>query len=69
MEKEILEAFFTETDIQDITPEEFQMAMLKLIEQGLMELIEKPGNEKLYRPTLLLNKIKTHKNSQSKNQN
>jgi len=69
MEKEILEAFFTETDINDITPEDFQLAMLRLIEQGLMELIENPGDRKLYRPTELLNQIKRHKNSKSKNQN
>jgi predicted transcriptional regulator with HTH domain len=43
------------------------MAMLGLIEKGLMEMIEKDGT-KFYRPTPLARKMKSHLNSNPKTQ-
>lgn len=67
-EDDLLHSFFTEQDITGLTPEEFQIAMTGLIEKGLMEMVER-GGQKFYRPTLLARKIKTHLNSNPKNQN
>jgi predicted transcriptional regulator with HTH domain len=67
-EEELLKSYFTEKDIQGITAAEFQIAMVGLIEKGLMEMIEMDGT-KFYRPTPLARKMKGHLNSNPKNQN
>jgi predicted transcriptional regulator with HTH domain len=67
-EEELLKSYFTEQDIKGLTIEEFQVAMLGLIEKGLMEMIEKDGM-KFYRPTPLARKMKSHLNSNPKTQN
>jgi hypothetical protein len=66
-EDDLLRSYFTEQDITGLTPEEFQIAVAGLIEKGLMEVVER-GGQKFYRPTLLAQKIKTHLNSNPKNQ-
>lgn len=66
-EEELLQSYFMERDIKGISPEEFQVAVMGLIEQGLMEMTEVNGT-KIYRPTALLRKIKTHLNSDPKMQ-
>lgn len=67
-EEELLQSYFTEKDITGITAAEFQVAMVGLIEKGLMEMIEQNGM-KFYRPTPLARKMKSHRNSSPKNQN
>lgn len=67
-EEELLHSYFTEKDITGITAAEFQVAMVGLIEKGLMEMIEQNGM-KFYRPTPLARKMKSHLNSSPKNQN
>jgi predicted transcriptional regulator with HTH domain len=67
-EEDLLKSYFTEQDIKGMTAEEFQVAMIGLIEKGLMEMIEKDGM-KFYRPTPLARKMKSHLNSNPKTQN
>jgi len=67
-EEDLLKSYFTEQDITGLTQTEFQVAMLGLIEKGLMEMIEKDGM-KFYRPTPLARKMKSHLNSNRKTQN
>lgn len=67
-EEELLQSYFMEKDIVGITAAEFQAAMVGLIEKGLMEMIEQNGM-KFYRPTPLARKMKSHINSNPKNQN
>lgn len=67
-EEDLLKSYFTEQDIKGLTQTEFQVAMIGLIEKGLMEMIEKDGM-KFYRPTPLAKKMKTHLNSNPKSQN
>ncbi len=67
-EEDLLQSYFTEQDITGLTQEEFKIAMLGLIEKGLMEVVEKDGN-RFYRPTALLRKMKSHFNSNPKTQN
>ena len=67
-EEDLLKSYFTEQDIKGMTASEFQVAMLGLIEKGLMEMIEKDGM-KFYRPTPLARKMKSHLNSNPKTQN
>jgi len=67
-EEDLLTSYFTEQDIKGMTASEFQVAMLGLIEKGLMEMIEKDGM-KFYRPTPLARKMKSHLNSNPKTQN
>jgi hypothetical protein len=66
-EDDLLNSYFNEKDIPGVTPAEFQMAVAGLIEKGLMEEILVEG-VRLYRPTPLLRKIKTHINSDPKTQ-
>lgn len=61
-EEDLLESYFTEKDIPGVSAQEFQTAVLGLIEKGLIEMVEADG-VKVYRPTHLLRKIKTHLNS------
>jgi len=67
-EEDLLKSYFTEQDIHGLTQTEFQLAMMGLIEKGLMEMIEKDGIQ-FYRPTPLARKMKSHLNSNPKNQN
>jgi DNA-binding transcriptional ArsR family regulator len=67
-EEEFLQAYFTNQYAPTMTQEQFQMAMISLVEKGLMEVVEQGGN-RLYRPTTLLKQIKSHYNSNPKNQN
>lgn len=67
-EEQFLQAYFSNQYAPIMTPEEFQMAMISLVEKGLMEVIEKDGN-RLYRPTPILRQMKSHFNSNPKNQN
>lgn len=66
-EEDLLKSYFTEQDIKGLTQTEFQVAMLGLIEKGLMEMIEQDGT-KFYRPTPLARKMKSHLNSNPKTQ-
>ena len=66
-EQTILQSYFQDQDVPGVTVEELQVVMVSLIEQGLMEMIEVNGM-KIYRPTRLLQKIKTHVNSDPKTQ-
>jgi hypothetical protein len=66
-EDDLLQSYFNEKDIPGITPAEFQTAVAGLIEKGLMEEVLVEG-VRLYRPTPLLRKIKTHINSDPKTQ-
>lgn len=67
-EEDLLQNYLTDQDIPGITAQEFQTAVLGLIEKGLMVMVEVNG-VKLYRPTPLLRKIKTHLNSDPATQN
>lgn len=67
-EEDLLKSYFTEQDIKGLTQTEFQVAMIGLIEKGLMEMIEKDGM-RFYRPTPLARKMKSHLNSNPKTQN
>ena len=67
-EEDFIQSYFTEQDITGMTHAEFQVAMIGLIEKGLMEEVEMDG-KKMYRPTHLLRKMKKHINSNPKNQN
>lgn len=67
-EEDLLQSYFTEKDIVGMTAEEFQMAMMGLIQKGLMEMIEQNGM-KFYRPTPLARKMKSHLNSKPETQN
>ncbi len=67
-EEDFLHSYFEEKDITGMSHTEFQIAMAGLVEKGLMEEIEVEG-KKLYRPTLLCRKMKSHLNSDPKNQN
>jgi len=67
-EQDLLNSYFTEQDIESLTHAEFQIAMIGLIEKGLMEMIEVQG-KRMYRPTSILKKIKTHLHSDTKSQN
>ncbi len=67
-EEDLIQSYFTEQDIPGATQEEFQMAVMGLVEKGLMEVVEKDGN-RFYRPTALLRKMKSHHNSNPKTQN
>jgi hypothetical protein len=66
-EDDLLQSYFNEKDIPGVTPAEFQTAVMGLIEKGLMEEVLVEG-VRLYRPTPLLRKIKTHINSDPKTQ-
>jgi hypothetical protein len=67
-EEDLLQSYFTEKDIKGMTHEEFQIAMIGLVEKGLMEMVEK-DETRFYRPTELLRKMKNHFNSNPKTQN
>lgn len=67
-EEDLLQSYFTEQDIKGMTHEEFQIAMIGLIEKGLMEMVEKNG-VRFYRPTALLRVMKGHFKSNPKTQN
>jgi predicted transcriptional regulator with HTH domain len=67
-EEDFLKNYFEEKDIKGLTQVEFQVAMIGLIEKGLMEEVEMNG-KKLYRPTALARKMKSHLNSNPKTQN
>jgi len=67
-EDDLIKSFFQERDITGLTQEEFQKAMAGLIEKGLMEVVEMEG-QKFYRPTPLLRKMKSHFQSNPKDQN
>jgi predicted transcriptional regulator with HTH domain len=67
-EEDFIKSYFTESDITGMTHSEFQVAMIGLIEKGLMEEVEVNG-KKMYRPTPLLRKMKTHSHSNPKDQN
>lgn len=67
-EEDLLKSYFTEQDITGLSQAEFQVAMIGLIEKGLMEMIEKDGM-RFYRPTPLARKMKSHLNSNPKTQN
>ena len=67
-EEDFIRSYFTEQDITGMTHEDFKVAMIGLIEKGLMEEIEVDGKP-MYRPTPLLRKMKTHSHSIPKNQN
>lgn len=67
-EEDLLQSYFSEQDITGMTHEDFQVAMLGLIEKGLMEMVEKDGI-KFYRPTPILRKMKSHFNSAPKSRN
>jgi hypothetical protein len=68
LEDDLLQSYFTEKDIKGLTHEQFQIAMLGLIEKGLMEMKEVDG-KRMYRPTHLARKIKTHLHSEEKDRN
>jgi hypothetical protein len=68
LEKDLLQSYFTEEDIEGLTQNQFQIAMMGLIEQGLMEVKEVNG-QKMYRATSLTRQIKTHLNSNEKDRN
>lgn len=63
--EELLHSYFKETDIVGLTHGEFQIAMIGLIDKGLMEMVEKNGMT-FYRPTSLARTIKTHLHSPKK---
>lgn len=63
-----IQGYFTEVEIPGMTHQEFQIAMIGLIEKGLMEMVEKDG-VKYYRPTLLAHMISPHLDSNPKNKN
>jgi predicted transcriptional regulator with HTH domain len=67
-EEDLLKSYFTEQDVPGMTHDQFEIAMIGLIEKGLMEMIEHNGM-RLYRPTLLAQKMKSHLNSDLKSQN
>lgn len=67
-EEDFLRSYFEEKDIKGLNQAEFQIAMAGLIQKGLMEEIEMDGR-KLYRPTLLAQKMKSHFKSDPKKQN
>lgn len=67
-EETFLQDYFTEKDIKGMTHAEFQVAMIGLIEKGLIEM-EIVNGVKYYRPTLLLKQMKGHHNSNPKQQN
>lgn len=67
-EEDFIQSYFTEQDIKGMSHAEFQVAMIGLIEKGLMEAVEMDG-KMMYRPTPLLRKMKKHVNSNPKNQN
>lgn len=66
-ESDVLNSYFQDTQISGMNSDEFHTVMIGLIEKGLMEMSEINGI-KIYRPTLLLKKIKTHFNSDPKTQ-
>jgi predicted transcriptional regulator with HTH domain len=67
-EDDILLSYFTEKDIKGVSSDEFQIAMIGLVGQGLIEIEVRDG-VRYYKPTLLLKQIKTHHYSKSKIQN
>lgn len=67
-EEQFLQAYFTNQYAPTMTQEEFQMAMISLVEKGLMEVVEQNGS-RFYRPTAILRQMKSHYNSNPKNQN
>lgn len=68
VEDELMNSFFTEEDIEGLSHHQFQMGMIVLIEQGLIEVSEVNG-KRMYRPTMMAKKIKTHLHSDPKDRN
>lgn len=66
-ENDLLQSYFTEKDIQGMTHNEFQVAMIGLIEGGLIEMEIKNG-VRYYKPTQLLIQAKSHEDSDPKQQ-
>jgi hypothetical protein len=67
-EDDILLNYFTEKDINGVSSDEFQIAMIGLVERGLIETEVRDGI-RYYRPTRLLKQIKTHCYSKYETQN
>lgn len=62
VEDELMNSFFTEEDIEGLSHNQFQIGMMGLVEKGLIEVLEVNG-KKMYRPTMMAKKIKTHLHS------
>lgn len=67
-DEDFLQSYLTGTDAMPMKQEEFQVAMIRLIDMGLIEMEEKEG-VRYYRPTNLLIQMKNHYNSDPKVQN
>jgi predicted transcriptional regulator with HTH domain len=68
VEDELMHSFFKEEDIEGLSHTQFQMGMMVLIEQGLIEVSEVNG-KRMYRPTMMAKKIKTHLHSEPRTRN
>ena len=64
----IIQSYLTGQYTTHMTQEEFTIAMIGLIEKGLMEMVEKDGT-RFYRPTMLLQEMKKQFNSNPKTKN
>lgn len=69
-EDQFLQSYLTGqyNSMPHMTQEEFTIAMIGLMEKGLMEVVEKDGS-RFYRPTFLLQQMKKQFNSNPKTQN
>lgn len=68
-DEDFLQSYLTGSDLAPMMKQEdFQVAMIRLMEIGLIEMEEREG-VRYYRPTNLLIQMKDHLNSDPKQQN